>query len=140
MKRNTISGASVLIVLLCAALFAEEAAQTDLPPKEDFHIFLLAGQSNMAGRGLVTEEHKTIHPRVFALSKSGEWVPAMDPIHYDKKVAGLGLGKSFAVALAERDKDVTIGLIPAACGGSPIASWEPGDTTTRRRATPTMTR
>ena len=94
--------------------------------KENFHLFLLAGQSNMAGRGIVTQKDKEIFPRVFMLSKEGKWLPAVDPIHYDKKVAGVGLGRSFAKALAEKSGDIIVGLVPAACGGSPISSWGPG--------------
>lgn len=30
------------------------------------------------------------------------------------------------MVLAEADTNATIGLIPAACGGSPISAWEPG--------------
>lgn len=97
-----------------------------LPTKEKFHLFLLAGQSNMAGRGRVAEEDKTPHPRVFTLNKANEWVPARDPIHFDKSVAGVGLGRTFGMTLAERDPSITIGLIPCAAGGSPISSWEPG--------------
>lgn len=93
-----------------------------LPAKEKFHIFLLAGQSNMAGRGKIEAEDKVPHPRVLVLSKQGEWKPAMAPLHYDKDAAGVGLGSSFAVALAEKDPSVTIGLVPTACGGSSIGA------------------
>ncbi|MFH1266751.1 MAG: sialate O-acetylesterase, partial [Planctomycetota bacterium] len=90
-------------------------------------MFLLAGQSNMAGRGRVAEEDTVVHPRVFALSKDNEWVPAKDPIHFDKRVAGVGLGRTFGITLAEGDSSLAVGLIPCAVGGSPIASWEPGE-------------
>lgn len=80
----------------------------------------------MAGRGVVEAQDKKTHPRVFALSKEGEWELAVDPIHFDKSVAGVGLGKSFALALVEDNAEVVIGLIPVAWGGSPIASWQPG--------------
>jgi len=98
----------------------------DLPAKDKFHLFLLAGQSNMAGRGRVAEEDKISHPRVLTLNKANEWVPAKDPIHFDKSVAGVGLGRTFGITLAHRDPSITIGLIPCAAGGSPISSWEPG--------------
>ena len=80
----------------------------------------------MAGRGIVSDEDKTIHPQVFALSAKGEWLPAMDPVHFDKKIAGVGLGKTFAISLAEENKALTVGLIPAACGGSSLDVWLPG--------------
>ncbi|HEX5398929.1 MAG TPA: sialate O-acetylesterase [Verrucomicrobiae bacterium] len=94
--------------------------------KETFHVFLLAGQSNMAGRGEIEAEDRQPHPRVLMLSKDGVWQPAVDPIHYDKPSAGVGPGRTFGMVLAEADTNTTIGLIPAACGGSPISTWEPG--------------
>jgi len=103
-----------------------QAVAPDLPTKDKFHLFLLAGQSNMAGRGRVAEEDKIPHPRVLTLNKANEWVPAKDPIHFDKPVAGVGMGRTFAKTLAERDPSITIGLIPCAAGGSPISSWQPG--------------
>jgi hypothetical protein len=104
----------------------ETNVPVELPKKENFHLFLLAGQSNMAGRGIIEESDRIPHPRVLALDKDGKWVPAVAPIHFDKTVAGVGLATSFAEAIVERHPNVTIGLIPAACGGSPISSWEPG--------------
>lgn len=108
-------------------LVAAEPAVEKLPPKESFHLFLLVGQSNMAGRGKVSEEDRKPHPRVLMFSREGSWVPAVDPLHFDKPaVVGTGIGKTFAMELAEADQNVTIGLIPCAVGGSPISSWEPG--------------
>lgn len=103
-----------------------QADAPELPTKDKFHLFLLAGQSNMAGRGRVAEQDKIPHSRVFALNKANEWVPAKDPIHFDKSVAGVGLGRTFGMALADRDPSIAVGLIPCAAGGSPISSWEPG--------------
>jgi hypothetical protein len=115
-----------LIFVLVSSLLALGDGEVKLPKKKNFHLFLLAGQSNMAGRGTVEEQDLVVHPRVFALDKEGNWKPAVAPMHFDKSVAGVGLGKSFAVALAERDDSVFIGLIPVAHGGSPIESWEVG--------------
>lgn len=89
-------------------------------------MFLLAGQSNMAGRGTVTPQDRTPHPRVLMLNQAGEWVPAVDPMHFDKPVAGVGPGRTFGIAIAEANPGVTIGLIPCAVGGSPIDAWQPG--------------
>ena len=47
---------ALLLVPLATSLLASEPLK--LPPKEKFHLFLLVGQSNMAGRGTV-EEHAT---------------------------------------------------------------------------------
>lgn len=111
------------VLLLATSGFAQ---QVSLPTKEKFHLFLLVGQSNMAGRGVVEEQDKTPHPRVLMLSKEGQWVPAVDPLHFDKPSVGVGLGKTFAHTIAEANPGVTIGLIPCAVGGSPIDTWSPG--------------
>tara|TARA_Y100001934_G_scaffold252379_1_gene316387 strand:+ start:4003 stop:6294 length:2292 start_codon:yes stop_codon:yes gene_type:complete len=94
--------------------------------KEQFHLYLLVGQSNMAGRGKVEAEDKKPHPRLLMLDKRNAWVPAVDPLHFDKPFAGTGLGKAFGIRLAENNSEVTVGLIPCAAGGSPISTWLPG--------------
>jgi hypothetical protein len=114
----------VALALLVTVAFAQNPA---LPPKERFHLFLLVGQSNMAGRGVVTAADKVPNPRVLMLNQAGQWVPAIDPMHFDKPtVVGVGLGRTFGIAVAEATPGVTIGLIPCAVGGSPIDVWRPG--------------
>jgi hypothetical protein len=108
--------------IACAATPAPRA----LGPSAPLQLFLLAGQSNMAGRGVVEAEDRVADPRVFMLDRSLHWVPATDPVHYDKPIAGVGPGRTFALTLVKRDPSMRIGLIPAAVGGSPISSWEPG--------------
>lgn len=103
------------------------AQDMPLPAKEDFHLFLLVGQSNMAGRGAVTPADREPVDRVLMLDKEGHWVPAVDPMHFDKPASvGVGPGRAFGLALAAARPGVTIGLIPCAVGGSPIEAWEPG--------------
>jgi hypothetical protein len=114
------------ILLTCLLAVFAAAQDATLPSKDKFQLFLLVGQSNMAGRGVVEEQDKTPHPRVLMLSKEGQWVPAMDPLHFDKTAAGVGLGKTFGQIVAEATPGVTIGLIPCAVGGSPIDSWQLG--------------
>lgn len=90
------------------------------------HVFLLAGQSNMAGRGRVEDIDRVVHPRVWMFDQNARWVPAIEPMHFDKPIAGVGPGRSFGLALADSDPTIRIGLIPAAVGGSPVTTWEPG--------------
>jgi Carbohydrate esterase, sialic acid-specific acetylesterase len=115
----------ILLVLSFLLGFAG-AQDISLPSKDQFHLFLLVGQSNMAGRGVVEEQDKKPHPRVLMLSKEGKWVSAIDPMHFDKPAAGVGLGKTFGQIIAEANPGVSIGLIPCAVGGSHIDAWKPG--------------
>ena len=117
---------------LCAVSigFAETTDPTSPPTPQDttqFHLFLLVGQSNMAGRGRVTDIDRKIHERVLAFNKQRKWEPAIDPLHFDKpRIVGVGLGKTFGIEIAQDNPDVTVGLIPCAVGGSPISSWQAG--------------
>ncbi|MEZ0266143.1 MAG: sialate O-acetylesterase [Phycisphaerae bacterium] len=123
--RLTTRWTAVALAVFCFGLSAWAEAPT---PKDKFHLYLLVGQSNMAGRGKVEEQDKTPDPRIVSLNKAGQWVPAVEPLHFDKTAAGVGPGFAFARAMIEAEKDpaVKIGLIPCAVGGSPIASWNAG--------------
>ena len=95
-------------------------------PARRMQIFLLAGQSNMAGRGAVEPEDRVVVPRVLMLDRAGQWVPATEPMHFDKPIAGVGPGRAFGIAVAERDSTIVVGLVPVAVGGTSITWWEPG--------------
>ena len=117
------------LFIVCALVLAHGFLPAETPkiPREKFHLFLLVGQSNMAGRGKVAEGDRKPHPRVLMLSREKKWVPAVDPMHFDKpRMVGVGLGRTFGIAVAEGDPGIHVGLIPCAVGGSPIRSWEPG--------------
>jgi hypothetical protein len=105
---------------------------TAIPLKENFYIFLMAGQSNMAGRGFVQPADTISNPRVFALNKDNEWVLAKEPLHYYEPArTGLDCGLSFGKKLAALyGKNITIGLVACAVGGSSIEQWL-GDSTYR---------
>jgi hypothetical protein len=92
----------------------------------DLQLFLLIGQSNMAGRGAIEERDRQPIPRVLMLNKSDEWVPAIDPVHFDKpQIAGVGIARTFGRVLAGANPSVTIGLIPSAVGGTSLDEWKP---------------
>ncbi|MDG2212562.1 MAG: sialate O-acetylesterase [Verrucomicrobiota bacterium] len=93
----------------------------------NFHLYLLIGQSNMAGRGKIELQDKVAVPRVLMLNKANEWVSAVDPVHFDKTIAGVSLGRTFGIEMAKANKEVKIGLIPCAVGGTPIRRWQQGD-------------
>ncbi|MBV6432034.1 MAG: Carbohydrate acetyl esterase/feruloyl esterase [Bryobacteraceae bacterium] len=108
------------------ALLAASFAYAQEAPK-DLQLFLLIGQSNMAGRGQVEAADKQPIPGVFMLTKDMRWVPAVDPLHFDKPdIAGVGIGRSFAKVLVRLNPKASIGLIPAAFGGTSLDQWKPG--------------
>jgi hypothetical protein len=112
----------IILSILVMALFScgEDRIPAD---KENFHLYLLMGQSNMAGRGKVEATDTLTHPRVYMLNREMNWVLARDPIHFDKPIAGAGLGLTFGKEMADRNSNVRIGLIPCAKGGSSINQW-----------------
>ncbi|CAN6984882.1 unnamed protein product, partial [Brassica rapa subsp. trilocularis] len=115
------------------------------PPNPPNQIFILSGQSNMAGRGGVVKDHH--HNRwvwdkivpsecspdssILRLRADLRWEEAREPLHADidtGKVCGVGPGMAFANAVRKRsdsDSDV-IGLVPCAVGGTAIKEWERG--------------
>ncbi|MGI4736806.1 MAG: sialate O-acetylesterase [Janthinobacterium lividum] len=115
-------------VRLCAQTLVPQQRQLVTPPtqKEKFHLYVLAGQSNMAGRGVVEAADTLPNRRVLRLNASGQWEVAKEPIHFDKPSAGVGPGLAFGRLLAAADTSVVIGLIPCAVGGSGIEAWTPG--------------
>lgn len=95
---------------------------------EELDLYILAGQSNMAGRGVMTDLLKALHnDQVWMLNKDLNWTLAKHPIHFDKpSVAGVGPGLSFGIAMANAHPGRKIGLIPCAVGGTSIDKWQPG--------------
>lgn len=100
-------------------------AQPAQPAAQELTIFLLLGQSNMAGRDISGLADQKTDPRVLALDANGVWAVAKDPIHRktSQAVPGVGPGLPFALALLEHRPDLRIGLVPCAVGGTSIRRW-----------------
>lgn len=88
------------------------------------HSFLMLGQSNMAGRGFLTDVPPIYHERIQML-RNGRWQMMTEPVNYDRPVAGVSLVSSFADAWCNKFPEDNIGLIPCAEGGSTIDEWHP---------------
>lgn len=71
------------VLLTPGALIGDAQGQENAVPlaKDKYHLFLLVGHSNMAGRGKVSEEDREPHPRVLMFTQGEKWVPAVDPMH-----------------------------------------------------------
>jgi hypothetical protein len=98
--------------------------------KSRFHVFVLYGQSNMAGGikerfgGTLTEEEKTPVPHVLQVRfhtkrfRDAGWFPAVHPLHIiPGRPRSFGLGLPFAKEYLKRNPGVTVGLLPCAYGG-----------------------
>lgn len=98
---------------------------TKMPDQDHLWIFILAGQSNMAGRGLVEPADTIAHPRILSMDKNNQWTLAKEPLHfYEPTLTGLDCGLSFAqTLLAEIPADISIGILPCAIGGSSVEQW-----------------
>ncbi|RZC48019.1 hypothetical protein C5167_040967 [Papaver somniferum] len=105
---------------------------------QDKNIFILAGQSNMAGRGgvvndvwdgIIPSECKP-NPSIIRFNSHHRWVEAQEPLHIDidfNKTCGVGPGMVFANTLLQMmDSRTTIGLVPCAIGGTRISEWDRG--------------
>lgn len=115
---------------------AQRDPNWDVPAAERGHLklFILAGQSNMSGRGSL-EDPAAPQPdfRVYAFNKDFRWAPAreplgstpaeVDPVASDGGT-GVGPGLAFALALLDQHPDWRIGLIPCARGASLITEWQ----------------
>ncbi len=103
-------------------------AQAQNQTQQNLDLYILIGQSNMAGRGPITADIATEHnDRVYMFTKDKQWVIAKHPLHFDKpSVVGVGPGLTFGIAIAQAYPTAKIGLIPCAVGGTPIENWLPG--------------
>ncbi|XP_071691716.1 probable carbohydrate esterase At4g34215 [Rutidosis leptorrhynchoides] len=103
-------------------------------------IFILSGQSNMAGRGgvridigvwngLVPYECQPDPSKIRRLNANLNWETAHVPLHADidiTKTCGVGPGMSFANAIKDHITGV-IHLVPCAVGGTAISQWAKGE-------------
>ena len=88
------------------------------------HSFLLIGQSNMAGRGFLNEVEPIKNDKVKVL-RNGRWQPMFYPVNPDRPFSGVNLAESFADVYS-REKDVEVGIIPCADGGTSLDQWQAG--------------
>ncbi len=105
------------------AVAGDHAAPTGL------EIYLLIGQSNMAGRADVPGDAEAVLDRCYLLNDKDEWEPAKNPLNRYSTIAKgetsqkLGPGYSFARKMLEQNKSIRIGLVVNACEQTTIDQW-----------------
>ncbi len=114
--------AAVAATAVVAAPDQVAAEAAGLQPQQ---MFVLAGQSNMAGYGQPLTLAAPTSPRLLAWGAQG-WQVASDPLPGPEEKTGVGPGMIFGLQVAKRQPGLTIGLVQCAVGGSPIADWQPG--------------
>ncbi|MBL8018233.1 MAG: sialate O-acetylesterase [Leptospirales bacterium] len=147
MKRNILLiGIGIAIFglgILAAQFFRREREVVDLPPGKlpaqavpaQWHgrlsLFVLAGQSNMSGRGAAVSLPHT--DRIFLFANDYHWKQAREPLDDPEgqidevsldKNAGSGPGLAFASRLAAAYPGKVIGLITCARGATTMFEWE----------------
>ena len=115
--------------LLCGC-FLNVSAQE----KDEYDIFLLIGQSNMAGRGyMIDGDEDVIDDNVFILDDKGEVVPARNPLNqYSTIRKNISMqricpGFGFAQKMAKKTKKKIL-LVVNARGGTTLSQWAKGET------------
>lgn len=111
--------------------------------KADFHVFILMGQSNMAGHGGIAPGDpylpgdKDPVPHILVLDGQGTnadprprepiaWRPGAHRLHLRMDSEQFGLGMDFAKEYLKTHPGVTVGLIPCAWGGAEINGLKKG--------------
>ncbi len=117
-----------LSLLICGC--QEKSTPWDIPnDKNNFHVFILMGQSNMSGYGALQDTDTIPVQRVLKIPTvyEGEiyWEPASHPLHNRLVSDRFGLGLTFAKQYL-KENDVTVGLIPLGYGGAGIDSLMKG--------------
>jgi hypothetical protein len=103
---------------------AAESAGSGLPTPDE--VFVLAGQSNMLGRGQPVSMGAAGDPRLLVWRKDGGWQVAVDPLGDPSDSAnGVGPGMTFGLGAIQTLDPQTVGLVQCAVAGTTISKWTP---------------
>ncbi len=96
-------------------------------------LFLLAGQSNMSGRGELDRHARPTTAPVYVFGNDYRWHRAIEPVDNGRNqidrvsfdvVVGVGPALAFGERWSELNPEIPVGLIPCAMGGTSIADWQ----------------
>lgn len=128
---NTCRNVFFIILLSCFFHACKGQAVGTAESSENLQIFLLIGQSNMAGRAEIEKQDMDTLENVYLYSGSG-WEKAGNPlnkystIRKDLQFQKLGPGYTFAREMAENLQNQNVGLVVNVRGGTAISEWMPG--------------
>lgn len=130
---HSLSAASVAVL---AALSSPVSAQDAKPESAaPMHIFLLTGQSNMAGRATIEKQDEAaVEGALLWNIVEKKWEAAVPPYNrYSPHRKGMSMqrlnpGPSFVKAYIAANPGVTVGIICPVRGGTTIEQWKKGET------------
>ena len=121
--------ASRFFWLFCGlAVCCSATARADDQPRPDL-VFLLIGQSNMAGRAPLAAGDDAVFPGAWLLNDKAEWEPAQNPLNRyasnrkELSMQRISPGDGVLRRLREALPKKRIGIISNARGGSSIEEW-----------------
>jgi Carbohydrate esterase, sialic acid-specific acetylesterase len=88
-------------------------------------VFILAGQSNMSGRGRPAKKGTCNTSPQLLEWVNGGWQVATDPLRGVDKEKGVGPGMTFGLRVLQYRPNETVGLILCSVGGTSITQWLP---------------
>jgi len=113
--------AAALVVVL-AAFPAAPVSATEAQPAQ---VFVLAGQSNMLGRGMPLTLGAPSNPRLLVWREaSSSWEIAKDPLGDGDANNGIGPGMTFGLGVIKKLRG-SVGLVQCAVTGTRMAQWLP---------------
>ncbi|MFR9602648.1 MAG: sialate O-acetylesterase [Rikenellaceae bacterium] len=128
---------TILLTLLLLAVVATPLYAKKKSSKEKFDVYLLIGQSNMAGRGyMIPSDTLNSMEGVYLLNMEGEVVEARNPLNQystirkNYSMQQMSPAYSFATKL-HRESGRKILLVVNARGGSSISEWAPDNDSTK---------
>lgn len=95
------------------------------PNPDSVFVFIMAGQSNMAGRGKVEPFDTIPNNRLLTVNNQSKLIIAKEPLHfYEQTRTGLDCGVSFGTSILNKTQNKNyILILPTAVGGSSIQQW-----------------
>lgn len=120
--------------MLAMVLYAGDPLQkeTHTGSKDTLHVYLLIGQSNMAGRSPFSADETGVIPGCYLLNGQDEWEPATNPLNRYSTIRKaielqhLSPGYTFAKSMLEQNPDISLGLVVNARGSTSIKEWAKG--------------
>jgi len=118
-----------IFIAITTTAFAEEEYKG---AQKDLHVYLLIGQSNMAGRAAFDQSESKPIDRCYLLNDKDTWVAATNPLNRFSTIRkGMGMqkmnpGYGFSKTMLSKQKNISIGLVVNAKGGTKIEQWKKG--------------